>query len=482
MSMSADTIALPCPACASRGASAALNVATDLDGHGCQRCGGVLLTAVGSERLLHVELALDRAMLLEIAQNFGGRRYACPACTSKMRALMLRGVDVDLCFHCAALWLDDGELERLSAGRYRSTTRLHGALVAGAVATVDDVGGAEAVVRFDAHHPVRKLSGGGALLSAAALLWLASNAVTVSVPMIVAAAGLGVVAFALDGRHNVVDVFPRARRLLRSRKRLAANPRDKNAEALDDSRFVLMRPFGPMTETSLVDGCGRTIVAIAVTTAAVARREAQTYARKLGAPLVVHPKYATSALSASPTPHEGLAFVPTTASTIVFRPQPLTTSQWRFMGTIDGTFSFTLTSAVPARGDEDNDERLQLCFHLDSADGAVLARIHDDKHGHTVFVDGAGEPLASLRRRRLAGVCWHTISRAKTAHRLHLLDPPLSSKMVIVDDTGAQHATVDMRHGALKLTTMHNTVDDGLLVLLLFVQVVLGAVIDRDAH
>lgn len=37
----------------------------------------------------------------------------CPACAGAMRALVVEGVEVDLCPACRGLWLDRGELERL---------------------------------------------------------------------------------------------------------------------------------------------------------------------------------------------------------------------------------------------------------------------------------------------------------------------------------------------------------------------------------
>ncbi|HOJ15504.1 MAG TPA: zf-TFIIB domain-containing protein [Deltaproteobacteria bacterium] len=37
----------------------------------------------------------------------------CPACTSNLVTLELNGVEVDYCFTCQGIWLDNGELERL---------------------------------------------------------------------------------------------------------------------------------------------------------------------------------------------------------------------------------------------------------------------------------------------------------------------------------------------------------------------------------
>lgn len=41
-----------------------------------------------------------------------GRRLACPGCAYPMLAVQVRGVDVDRCRACGALWLDAGELAK----------------------------------------------------------------------------------------------------------------------------------------------------------------------------------------------------------------------------------------------------------------------------------------------------------------------------------------------------------------------------------
>ena len=37
----------------------------------------------------------------------------CPKCGMKMQAMKMRGVDVDVCFSCNGIFLDQGELETL---------------------------------------------------------------------------------------------------------------------------------------------------------------------------------------------------------------------------------------------------------------------------------------------------------------------------------------------------------------------------------
>jgi len=460
MSTSPVTSALPaCPACAARGIATELRDGAALDGHGCPRCGGVLLPATGSERLLHDELALDRAVLLEIAQSFGGRRYGCPACRSKMRALLVRGVDIDLCFHCAALWLDDGELERLSGGRYRSTIRSLATTTTTAL-----VGQPDAVVRIDARHPVRRGSRDllGMAAFFAAMAWWGQR--FGDVPMYACIALL--VMMVLNMRPTVVDIFPRARRLLRSHQWLPGDPRDPRAEQLDDHRFVVVRPWAHLAEIALVDSAGRTIVVIAVEQRHGAINTASEQARRLGATLVVHPALATDEQTATTT--TTLPWVPTRESTITFRRRAGGPS-WQLAGTVDGRPSWLLSSAVPARGDEDAKQRLALYFHLD-VDGVTVARLHDDGHGNTVVVGADGEPLASIRRRQRAGAQWHTITRAHTAHRLHLIDLPLTSETWIVDDGATRHASIKHIDTAIMLFTRQNGSDDALLVVLLFAQ------------
>ena len=39
----------------------------------------------------------------------------CPKCGSALDEITFRGVRVDKCFACGGVWLDDGELEELSA-------------------------------------------------------------------------------------------------------------------------------------------------------------------------------------------------------------------------------------------------------------------------------------------------------------------------------------------------------------------------------
>jgi Zn-finger nucleic acid-binding protein len=44
----------------------------------------------------------------------------CPKCGLKMQEMKLRGVDVDVCFSCNGIFLDQGELEKLEKPESRA--------------------------------------------------------------------------------------------------------------------------------------------------------------------------------------------------------------------------------------------------------------------------------------------------------------------------------------------------------------------------
>jgi hypothetical protein len=84
----------------------------------CRSCRGRFLAAGLTERVVVDELGVDRAMLRELVTHFSGARLRCCGCGASMRPLRLRGVVVDLCLACGGLWLDAGELSRMTGGRY----------------------------------------------------------------------------------------------------------------------------------------------------------------------------------------------------------------------------------------------------------------------------------------------------------------------------------------------------------------------------
>ena len=86
--------------------------------HICPRCNGRFLPPVLTERVLTRELGHTPEFLRALASHFAGARLTCPGCALKMSAVTLRGTPVDLCLHCGGLWLDRGELTRLTVGRH----------------------------------------------------------------------------------------------------------------------------------------------------------------------------------------------------------------------------------------------------------------------------------------------------------------------------------------------------------------------------
>jgi hypothetical protein len=82
----------------------------------CPRCQGRLFDQVGSSRVLEEFCGLPRALVGELCAHYAGRT-TCPACQRRMSLVPVRNVHVDLCGGCGALYLDHGELGRLSDGR-----------------------------------------------------------------------------------------------------------------------------------------------------------------------------------------------------------------------------------------------------------------------------------------------------------------------------------------------------------------------------
>ncbi|MBI5021388.1 MAG: zf-TFIIB domain-containing protein [Ignavibacteriales bacterium] len=39
----------------------------------------------------------------------------CPKCGQKLETINITNVEVDRCFHCNGVWLDEGELEKISS-------------------------------------------------------------------------------------------------------------------------------------------------------------------------------------------------------------------------------------------------------------------------------------------------------------------------------------------------------------------------------
>jgi Zn-finger nucleic acid-binding protein len=104
-----------CPRCASqvlaRG-TGSLNEDT------CPGCAGHFLPPDAAHTLLVDHLGLSPAMLKELMAHFAGTRLNCPSCAARMSPVTLKGVHADLCGTCGGVWLDRGELHRVSGGRF----------------------------------------------------------------------------------------------------------------------------------------------------------------------------------------------------------------------------------------------------------------------------------------------------------------------------------------------------------------------------
>jgi hypothetical protein len=84
----------------------------------CAGCGGSLLAKESASVLVQDYLQIDATMLAELQSFTRATPLDCPSCSSPMLLLRLKGNDVDRCPSCEALWLDGGELQKLTAGRY----------------------------------------------------------------------------------------------------------------------------------------------------------------------------------------------------------------------------------------------------------------------------------------------------------------------------------------------------------------------------
>jgi hypothetical protein len=81
----------------------------------CPGCQGRLLDGDAAMRLLQDHCGLERGLIGELCAHYRGRT-PCPACGRGMSLVPVVGVSVDLCGGCGSLFLDAGELGRLSRG------------------------------------------------------------------------------------------------------------------------------------------------------------------------------------------------------------------------------------------------------------------------------------------------------------------------------------------------------------------------------
>lgn len=106
-----------CPRC--RGGLVELSL-TDLGELRCGACQGAWLDGAGTVAVgeqLGMRAATWRARV-----HKAGRPWffalKCIRCHTALRRLRLRALDVDACAQCGGMWLDHGELERISQGRH----------------------------------------------------------------------------------------------------------------------------------------------------------------------------------------------------------------------------------------------------------------------------------------------------------------------------------------------------------------------------
>ena len=89
----------------------------------CPGCGGRVLDEAAVQRVIIEEHGIARETLRELAGHFGRPLLRCPGCGQRMHPICLRQVPLDLCTGCGAVWLDAGELWRLTEGRWAEVAR-----------------------------------------------------------------------------------------------------------------------------------------------------------------------------------------------------------------------------------------------------------------------------------------------------------------------------------------------------------------------
>ncbi len=88
----------------------------ELDDAKCPSCAGRFLPGPSAQRVFGEDLGLRPR---ELREKVGGARSgACPSCSTNLSPVVVEGRIVDLCTGCGGVWLDAGELEEISLGRY----------------------------------------------------------------------------------------------------------------------------------------------------------------------------------------------------------------------------------------------------------------------------------------------------------------------------------------------------------------------------
>lgn len=93
--------------------------AGDLADRECTRCAGRLLDREAVRRVVLDPMGKTPGDLKDAASGAKGDGAVCPSCARAMSPVLLDGdVIIDLCVGCGATWLEEGELGRLSQGRW----------------------------------------------------------------------------------------------------------------------------------------------------------------------------------------------------------------------------------------------------------------------------------------------------------------------------------------------------------------------------
>ncbi len=442
--MSDVATALPCPACTKAGRAVSLVAGAGLDGHACDTCGGIFLPLSGSERLLGELLALSRAALVDLAEGFGGRRFGCPGCRARMRCLVVRGVDVDLCFHCGGLWLEHGELERLSGGRYGAPAPKKPSLPVAPPQTATEV-------RLDGRPLWRRVVGSGVrgVGLAAVVVYLVAGIGPLAVAGVAA-----ILAGTALRRRRTIDVFPRARRMLRSRAIMPTSPRDENAEHFDDDSVIVVRPHTHLgfARSTLVDGCGRPIAVISTGARHSVLMGAARMGKRLGIMVMVHRRLMPSTTTTSPTDGDAQRRLPSWLGhgSYTLRPMPAAPAFVAFELRRDGRPVGVIKNAVPTRGL--HDAVFSLCFYVE-VDGRAALRFHDDGAGNVIVIDGDARQLGCFAR---GLVPTYTAARSPLRSRAH----PRLGRTALIDDTGRRTGTLHVDGDVAHVEIVVND-DDG---------------------
>ncbi len=215
-----------------------MDVAGPLSSTVCSRCGGAVLATEGAQRLFD-ELGHTVQQLRELAELVAGQRFSCVSCASKTSPLVLKGAQVDLCFGCGALWVDRGELERISAARYTLPIP-----IAAPVVVKPSLPPANAALVTLERRP-RWFRAGRFALGTASTLGLMLSAVGVAPVAWLGWCAAGAVAAALMLKRPVTEILPRTQRVLRWTGFVPPTQavRHKMGEAFSSDAVVVARPL-----------------------------------------------------------------------------------------------------------------------------------------------------------------------------------------------------------------------------------------------